>query len=198
MYKRLTSLEHFAIPPRLQTSSPCLTPGKWSRPLHLRLIHLRRVRVRVGLYLDRRWGRGSWWWSYRTVGWYSRYNIRDLECTLSYDQDLLGRVIQGRTPRWRVHGTFLLSRTNERCPYRILLKLHTFYFWLVSWIITVWTTEDGIECRQILPPSISETKESMSLSAWNNIAIMLGLTVKDKFGMEESRTAAIRLPLTHH
>ena len=63
--------------------------------------------------------------------WYSRYNIWDLECTLSYDQDLLGRVIQSRTLRWRVHGTFLLSRTNERCPYRILLKLHTFYFWLV-------------------------------------------------------------------
>ena len=109
--------------------------------------------------------------------WYSRYNIWDLECTLSYDQDLLVRVIQSCTLRWRVHGTFLLSRKNERCPYRILLKLHTFYFWLVSWIITVWTTEDGIERRQILPPSISETRESMWLSAWNNIAIMLGLTV---------------------
>ena len=54
IYKKLTSLEHFAIPPRLQMSSPCLTPGKWSHPLHLRLIHLRGVRVRVGLYLD-------WW-----------------------------------------------------------------------------------------------------------------------------------------
>ena len=54
IYKKLTSLECFAIPPRPQTSSPCLSPGKWSRPLHLRLIHLRGVRVRVGLYLDRR------------------------------------------------------------------------------------------------------------------------------------------------
>ena len=54
IYKKLTSHEHFAIPPHLQMSSPCLTLGKWSRPLHLRLIHLRGVRVRVGLYLDRR------------------------------------------------------------------------------------------------------------------------------------------------
>ena len=77
----------------------------------------------------------------------------------------------------RLGGGFIAPSCFLEQTSHVQIEVAYFYFWLVSWIITVWTTENGIEHRQILPLSISEARESVSLSAWNNIAILLELTV---------------------
>ena len=65
--------------------------------------------------------------------------IRPLQCLrfsvhaqLGYNEDLLGGIIYGRTLRWWVHGTFLLSRMNEPCPYR---SFEVAYFLPRAWIL---------------------------------------------------------------